>query len=145
MFNFRQQLATRLEPHAARCSALSAPDHSYTTRLWAHLQFLSVIHKILIRRSQSSNLFFIFLLNNMCFLSALAVAPRENKSKRTKARNWCSLEEETLRKGVEQYVLSWCDLFYYYLTSQLSCSKTIVFRRLLCCMLFIVILCLFHV
>ncbi|KAF0901910.1 hypothetical protein E2562_011750 [Oryza meyeriana var. granulata] len=31
--------------------------------------------------------------------------PADNKAKRRKARKWCTLEEETLRKGVEQYVL----------------------------------------
>ncbi|XP_006655850.2 uncharacterized protein LOC102721559 isoform X2 [Oryza brachyantha] len=29
--------------------------------------------------------------------------PADNKAKRRKARKWCALEEETLRKGVEQY------------------------------------------
>ncbi|KAG8043081.1 hypothetical protein GUJ93_ZPchr0279g33328 [Zizania palustris] len=29
--------------------------------------------------------------------------PADNKAKRRKARKWCVLEEETLRKGVEQY------------------------------------------
>jgi telomeric repeat-binding factor 2 len=37
------------------------------------------------------------------------LAPSENKGKRRRARKWSSLEEETLRNGVEQYViLSWC-------------------------------------
>ena len=31
--------------------------------------------------------------------------PPENKSKRRRARKWSLLEEETLRKGVDQYVI----------------------------------------
>jgi len=39
-------------------------------------------------------------------------------------------EEETLRKGVEQYVILLM-FRYYCLTSQLSCSKTLVLKLLL--------------
>jgi telomeric repeat-binding factor 2 len=36
--------------------------------------------------------------------------PAENKNKRRRARKWCLLEEETLRKGVELYVILSCCL-----------------------------------
>jgi hypothetical protein len=37
--------------------------------------------------------------------------PPESKNKRRRARKWCLLEEETLRKGVKQYVILFCPEF----------------------------------
>jgi hypothetical protein len=45
--------------------------------------------------------------------------PLENKNKRRKARKWCLLEEETLRKGVEQYViLTYLETWWSYFLSR---------------------------
>jgi hypothetical protein len=47
-------------------------------------------------------------VQNHRYLDCNYLAQGENKNRHRRARKWSLLEEETLRKGVEQYVLSWC-------------------------------------